>query len=46
MVYDIWESQEAFESFGATLMPIIAELGVDVGQPMVEPIQRLEQVAP
>lgn len=23
IVYDIWESQEAFDAFGATLMPIL-----------------------
>jgi hypothetical protein len=34
-VFDIWESQEAFEAFGPTLMPIMAGLGVDPGKPMV-----------
>ena len=34
-VFDIWESQEAFEAFGSTLVPILAGLGVDPGQPMV-----------
>jgi hypothetical protein len=34
-VFDIWESQEQFEAFGATLVPILTELGVDPGQPMV-----------
>jgi hypothetical protein len=34
-VFDIWESQEAFEAFGATLVPILSELGVDPGQPMI-----------
>jgi hypothetical protein len=34
-VFDIWESQEAFEAFGATLLPILAGLGADPGQPMV-----------
>jgi hypothetical protein len=45
MVYDIWESQEAFEAFGAVLMPIVAEVGIDVGEPAVMPIHRLEQTA-
>jgi NAD(P)H-dependent flavin oxidoreductase YrpB (nitropropane dioxygenase family) len=31
-VFDVWESQEAF---GATLLPNMAELGADPGQPMV-----------
>lgn len=33
-VFDVWESQEAFDAFGATLMPILTELGVDPGEPM------------
>jgi hypothetical protein len=32
-VFDIWESQEAFDAFGATLMPILTELGVNPGAP-------------
>jgi hypothetical protein len=34
-VFDVWESQEAFEAFGAKLLPIMAELGAEPGQPMV-----------
>ena len=34
-VFDVWASQEAFEAFGPTLMPILAGLGVDPGQPSV-----------
>lgn len=34
-VFDIWESQEAFEAFGPTLLPIMAGLGVDPGEPRV-----------
>ncbi|HVB93522.1 MAG TPA: hypothetical protein VND67_04325 [Acidimicrobiales bacterium] len=34
-VFDIWESQAEFDAFGATLMPILAELGIDPGEPMV-----------
>ena len=34
-VFDVWESQEAFEAFGATLVPIMVELGADPGEPMV-----------
>ena len=33
-VLDIWESQEAFDAFGPTLLPILAGLGLDPGQPM------------
>lgn len=45
MVYDIWESMEAFQAFGEVLMPIIAKTGLDVGQPAIMPVHRLEQVA-
>lgn len=41
MVYDIWESPEAFEAFGAVLMPILAEIGLDPGQPDVMPIYNI-----
>ena len=40
-VFDVWESQEAFEAFGATLLPIMAELGADPGQPMVSPVHNV-----
>jgi hypothetical protein len=37
-VFDIWESQEAFDKFGETLLPIMAQLGSDPGAPMVNEI--------
>jgi len=37
-LFEVWESTEAFEAFSATLMPILAELGIDVGRPMVTPV--------
>ena len=37
-VFDIWESQQDFDTFGATLMPIIQQVGVDTAQPVVEPV--------
>jgi hypothetical protein len=40
-VFDIWESQETFEAFGATLIPIMSGLGVDPGEPMVSPIHNI-----
>jgi hypothetical protein len=40
-IFDVWESQEAFEAFGATLMPILTTLGVDPGQPMVMPVHNV-----
>ena len=32
-VLDVWESQEAFNAFGQTLVPILQDVGVDPGQP-------------
>ena len=40
-VFDVWDSQESFEAFGATLMPIMTELGADPGAPMVSPIHNI-----
>lgn len=40
-VFDVWTSQEAFDKFGATLMPILQQIGVDPGQPMVMPIHNV-----
>jgi hypothetical protein len=42
-VFDIWESQEAFEAFGTTLIPILTGLGVDPGQPMVAEVHNVIQ---
>ena len=40
-VFDVWESREAFEEFGRSLMPILANAGVDVGEPMISDIQNI-----
>ncbi len=40
-VFDIWDSEESFQAFGATLVPILAELGVDPGQPQVSPVHNV-----
>ena len=37
-VFDVWDSQANFDAFGATLMPILQEVGVDPGQPSIEPV--------
>jgi len=34
-VVDVWESMELFERFGAVLMPILAQNGIDPGTPDV-----------
>jgi hypothetical protein len=35
-VVDVWESQEAFQRFGETLIPILQEIGIE-GAPEVYP---------
>ena len=40
-VFEIWESQQDFDKFGATLMPILQQAGVDSGQPMVEQVHNV-----
>lgn len=40
-VFDIWESQAAFDKFGETLGPILQEVGLEPGQPMVEPVHNV-----
>ncbi len=34
-VFDVWDSQEAFEAFGQHLMPILAENQIDPGEPRI-----------
>jgi hypothetical protein len=45
MTFEVWESEEDFEAFGALLMPILAELGVELRPPRVWPLQRLFPVS-
>lgn len=37
-VFDVWDSQESFDAFGQVLMPLLAEIGLDPGTPMIEPV--------
>ena len=32
-VSEIWDSREQFDAFGERLMPLLAELGIDPGEP-------------
>jgi hypothetical protein len=41
MVFDVWTSQKLFDRFGKTLMPILAQIGLDAGQPQVMDIHRV-----
>ena len=42
-VFDVWDSQESFEQFGQTLMPILQEIGLDPGQPSISEIHKTIQ---
>jgi hypothetical protein len=35
LVSEIWDSREKWEAFGEQLMPILAQVGIDPGQPQV-----------
>ena len=41
MVYEVWESQQAFEEYGPVLMPILLKAGIDPGTPDIMPIHNL-----
>ena len=34
-VFDVWGSQEEFDAFGETLIPILTAAGVELNPPMV-----------
>jgi hypothetical protein len=36
-VVDVWASQEQFDKFGAVLMPLMKEMGLDPGVPDIQP---------
>jgi hypothetical protein len=38
-VFDVWDSQEAFAAFGEHLMPILAQQGIDPGEPQISEIE-------
>ena len=38
VVVDVWESLEAFNKFGETLMPILTKAGVTQVQPEIAPV--------
>ena len=37
----VWDTQEQLDAFGARLMPILAELGIDPGEPEVVPVHNI-----
>ncbi|HKH66695.1 MAG TPA: hypothetical protein VKA75_04940 [Reyranella sp.] len=40
-VFDVWESQETFDKFGETLLPIMAEIGHAPPVPMIAPAHNI-----
>jgi hypothetical protein len=34
-VSEVWDSQEKFETFGERLMPVLADVGIEPGEPTV-----------
>ncbi|HEX3796682.1 MAG TPA: hypothetical protein VHV57_19475 [Acidimicrobiales bacterium] len=40
-VFDIWDSQEDFDAFGATLVPILTDFGVELSEPMVATVHNV-----
>ena len=41
MVYEVWESPQAFEAYGPVLMPILHKIGIDPGTPDVMPVHNM-----
>jgi hypothetical protein len=37
-LFEIWESQEDFGKSIETTMPILKQIGLDLGRPMIEPV--------
>ncbi len=37
-VSQVWDSKEQMEAFGESLKPVLADLGIDPGQPEVVPV--------
>ena len=42
-VMEVWESQDAFNAFGPTLIPILQQLGIDPGQPDISEVHNTIQ---
>jgi hypothetical protein len=40
-VSQVWDSKEQMDAFGARLMPILAELGIDPGEPEVVDVHNI-----
>ena len=40
-VFDVWDSKEAFDAFGAVLVPVLQSVGVQHSEPTVMPIHNI-----
>jgi hypothetical protein len=40
-VFDIWESQAAFDAFGETLLPILSDAGIELNPPMIATVHNV-----
>jgi hypothetical protein len=40
-VSEIWDSEEQLRAFGESLMPILAEIGIDPGQPEIMDVHNI-----
>jgi len=40
-VFDVWDSEDQFNAFGETLMPILQEEGIDPGEPDISPVHKV-----
>lgn len=45
-VFDIWESQEALDSFAPTLVPVLTALGVELSEPMTSRVHNVIEGQP
>lgn len=41
LVSEIWDSEEQFKAFGSTLMPILADVGIEPGEPQIIPVHNI-----
>jgi quinol monooxygenase YgiN len=41
-VFEVWESRAAFEEFGSKLMPLLAEVGINAGEPQVLDVYKMD----
>ena len=40
-VGEVWESQEAFDKFGETLLPVLKDIGIELGEPDVSAVHNI-----